>query len=222
MDDRRHDDETARVERAADLVPSSLMVVALVALVVTKSALVLEVVTHPQGVAVVTGLVFVWFALGRALLPRFTPPVARLVVMTTFALTIVMLLVVPYFRVSTANDALPDDVPSAPLMTGALRGLAHDAIGSASVYQGADGRLSIGLEAIDIDSGPDLHVWLVPRADATTRARGIHLGTLDANRGTTYYEVAADDAPDLTKGATVLVWCRVFGFAVAHAPQVTL
>ena len=213
---------TTPAARAADLVPIALLAPALVVLLVVKGALVVETLQHPRAIAMLAALVGAWLLLSRVVLPRFVADTARLLVMTAFAVTIVWLLVAPYLFTTRVDEPIPADVPSAPLTTGTLRGLAHDAIGNASVYQAADGRLFVGLESIDVDPGPDLHAYLVPREGARDRTDGVHLGRLRGTEGTQYFEIDADTAPDVTNGATVLVWCRVFGFAVAHAPQTAL
>lgn len=213
---------TTPAARAADLVPIALLAPALVVLLVAKGALVVEALQHPRAIAITVALVGAWLLAGRVVLPNLVADTARLLAMTAFAVAIVWLLIAPYFFTTRIDEPIPADVPSAPLTTGTLRGLAHDAIGNASVYQVADGRLFVGLEAIDIDPGPDLHAYLVPREGARDRTDGIHLGRLRGTEGTQYFEIDADAAPAVDDGTTVVVWCRLFAFAVAHAPQVAL
>jgi hypothetical protein len=181
----------------------------------TRAGIVVELAQAPLALTVVGVLVIAWFALGRVLLPRTVPARVRLVAMLALVAAVTWLLVVPYYRETRADESIAD---VDPVSTGALRALAHDATGSVSISRTEDGDLLVAFEQVDIDPGPDLQVWLVPRADARTTSGGEHLGTLRASNGTFSY--AADDRIDPDDGATVLVWCRVFGLAVAHATQV--
>ena len=105
--------------------------------------------------------------------------------------------------------------------TGELRGIDHDASGTASVYRLPDGSLVVGLEDIDIEPGPDYHVYVAKGADRKDRNDAIYLAALRGNQGTQYYDVPRE-AGDVGEGWTVLVWCRAFGVPIANATQQAL
>jgi hypothetical protein len=105
------------------------------------------------------------------------------------------------------------------ISSGTLRGVGHDASGTASVYERADGSRVVGLEAIDIEPGPDYRVFVVPGLDRESPGDGLELDALRGNQGTQYYEVPS--GTDVGPGWTVLVWCRAFGVPIANAGQTT-
>ncbi len=117
------------------------------------------------------------------------------------------------------SAAVTTTVPAAPvrISTGTLRGIGHDAAGTASVYERDDGSRVVGLEAIDIEPGPDYRVFVVPGLDQESPGDGLELDALRGNQGTQYYEVPS--GTDVGPGWTVLVWCRAFGVPVANAGQ---
>jgi hypothetical protein len=122
---------------------------------------------------------------------------------------------------STVAGTPPTTTTVAPeprrISTGTLRGIGHDASGAASVYERADGSRVVGLEAIDIEPGPDYRVYVVPGAEQERPDDGLELDALRGNQGTQYYEVPS--GTDVGPGWTVLVWCRAFGVPIANAGQ---
>lgn len=122
---------------------------------------------------------------------------------------------------STTRPADPPTSTPAPtrISTGVLRGIGHDATGTASIYERADGSRVVALEAIDIEPGPDYRVVVVPGADRERPGDGLELDALRGNQGTQYYEVPSGTGAG--PGWTVLVWCRAFGVPVASASQTT-
>lgn len=115
---------------------------------------------------------------------------------------------------STTTTVAPDPVR---ISTGTLRGIGHDATGTASVYERADRSRVVALEAIDIEPGPDYRVYVVPGTDQERPGDGLELDALRGNQGTQYYEVPS--GTDVGPGWTVLVWCRAFGVPIANAGQ---
>jgi hypothetical protein len=120
---------------------------------------------------------------------------------------------------SPSASSTPPTTSTAPvkISTGALRGIDHDATGTASIYRRSDGSAVVALEDIDIEPGPDYRVVVVRGDNRTEPGDGVELDALRGNQGTQYYEVprAVDPGP----GWTVLVWCRAFGVPVANATQ---
>ncbi len=104
------------------------------------------------------------------------------------------------------------------ITSGEIRGIDHDATGTATVYRQPDGSYVVGLENIDIEPGPDYRVYVVPTPDADRPDDGTEIDALKGNQGTQFYPVprAVGDVGD---GWTVLVWCRAFGVPVAAATQ---
>ena len=71
-------------------------------------------------------------------------------------------------------------------------------------------------EEVDIGSGPDLNVWLVPGDDQRGTGGGTFVAPLTAEQGNQNYTVP--DGVDPTDGTwTVLVWCTTFSLEVANA-----
>jgi hypothetical protein len=184
-----------------------------------------------------------WLVLSFVILPRVVRNVAvRSGILTVLALGAIAVLVVPTLRDTTVNEkfpqvaALQDDAkpPSSPAVaeavtpttvpqpvrvsTGRLTGIDHDASGTASVYRQPDGSFVAALESIDVEPGPDYHVWLVQGRDRRSPGDGIELAKLKGNQGTQYYEVPRTSA-EVGDGWTVLIWCRAFGVPVAAATQ---
>jgi len=123
----------------------------------------------------------------------------------------------PPTMATTRSTAAPDPVK---VSTGELRGIGHDATGTASVYERTDGSAVVALEDIDIEPGPDYRVYVVRGTDRESPGDGIELDGLRGNQGTQYYEVPA--GTDVGVGWTVLVWCRAFGVPVAGASQIAV
>jgi hypothetical protein len=103
--------------------------------------------------------------------------------------------------------------PVGPVLLGAgqIAGLAgHEGTGVAGVFRLDDGSHVLRLEHLDIQNGPDLHLYVVPGADQTSPGEGsLYLGALRGNVGDLTYELPPDFTP--TPGSwTVLVWCEAF------------
>jgi hypothetical protein len=122
--------------------------------------------------------------------------------------------------VASSAPSTSSTTPPAPvkISTGSLRGIDHDATGTAAIYRRSDGSAVIALEDIDIEPGPDYRVVVVRGEDRTEPGDGIELDALRGNQGTQYYEAPRDIDPG--PGWTVLVWCRAFGVPIANATQV--
>jgi hypothetical protein len=143
--------------------------------------------------------------------------------------------ILPAFRVSTVNDALPDPaagVPSAPTPTptptttptqpqtgvlarGRLAGIDHRASGRVTLVRLTGDRLLVRLEGLDVEAGPDYQVHLLPGAGRTSPEGGVKLARLKANRGNQNYPVPTGTT--VSGPQTVLIWCRAFAVPVANA-----
>ena len=125
------------------------------------------------------------------------------------------------FATAPLAGAASASAEPAPLASGRFHGVAHNATGSATIYQLADGNRLLRFSDFETSNGPELHVYLVAAADATDsdmvkNAGFIDLGALKGNRGDQNYQVAAN--VDLAKYRAATVWCRRFGVNFATAP----
>jgi hypothetical protein len=199
---------------------------------------------HSTRALVVNGLLLAgWLLLSLVIVPRVIRSAAwQAALLTAVAVTALFVLVVPTLRdkkvveefpAAAAEPTVPPTTlpgappttaptttaPAAPVKvsTGELRGVGHDASGTASIYQRADGRAVVELAAIDIEPGPDYRVIVVRGADQESPGDGLELDALRGNQGTQYYEVPSGTDPGA--GWTVLIWCRAFGVPVANSSQ---
>lgn len=92
----------------------------------------------------------------------------------------------------------------------------HRGSGDAALYDLGDNTRLLRFEDVDIGSGPDLDVYVVPGADQRNLDGAIYVANLTAERGNQNYDIP--DGVDLTDGTwTVLVWCETFDVEVANA-----
>jgi hypothetical protein len=78
----------------------------------------------------------------------------------------------------------------------------------------------VELRDIDVESGPDYHVHLVPGSDRQDPDGSIYLDALRGTRGTQYYPVPPGTDP--AGPWTVLIWCRAFAVPIAAATQMAV
>ena len=107
-------------------------------------------------------------------------------------------------------------VPSARL-AGTFRGADdfHFGKGTASIIETAPGRYTLRFESFSVRNGPDLFVYLSPKADGYAEG-ALELGTLKATDGAFGYELP--DGTDPTEFASAIVWCKQFAVLFAVAP----
>ena len=125
----------------------------------------------------------------------------------------------PAAPTGTTAPVLTSTVPVATrISTGPLKGIGHQASGTASLIRKPDGSLIVRLENFDIEGVPDPRVHLVPSKDAT-RPGGVDLGRLPGNRGRILDIAVPPSGNGAGTGWTVLVWCRAFSVPVANSTQ---
>ena len=97
----------------------------------------------------------------------------------------------------------------------------HPGMGTATVYELADGSRVLRFENFKVINGPQLHVWLVP-PDPVPDAVGREIpgyfdaGPLKGNIGDQNYEIPAD--LNLADFGSVVIWCVPFRVPFNAAP----
>ena len=155
--------------------------------------------------AIVAGAALVWRR-SRALRP------AALVAVATLAVVLGYL-----GYTSTVDRTVNEAVATGPAShAGTFASLAHATEGTARVVARADGSRVLTLTGFRTDPGPDLHVYLVPRAAPDGDVEGgERLGRLKGNVGDQQYPLPA--GLRLGERATAVVWCRAFSVAFGAA-----
>ncbi len=124
---------------------------------------------------------------------------------------------------ATTSRLAPAEPGAGPLAVsrGSFHSVAHETRGTATVYELEAGRHVVRLTNFATSNGPDVHVYLVPVADAkddatVTRAGFVDLGSLKGNVGDQNYDLPAGF--DHTKPMAVTIWCKRFGVNFGTAP----
>ena len=91
--------------------------------------------------------------------------------------------------------------------------IAHEGMGTATVYRLADGSLVLRFENFEVLNGPDLHVYLAPQNPVLDTVGielegAIDLGQLKGNIGDQNYELPADFDP--AEFPSIVIWCQPF------------
>ena len=107
--------------------------------------------------------------------------------------------------------------------TGTFHGAAHSTSGRATVYQAADGTLTLRLTKFKTSNGPDVHVILIAATDAqdndnflSKSVDRLELGKLKGNEGDQNYPIPA--GTDLSKYKAVSIYCERFNANFGAAP----
>ena len=99
------------------------------------------------------------------------------------------------------------------LAQGQFYDLAHEGMGTATVYRLADGSVVLRFENFAVLNGPDLHVYLatqdpVPNTVGVELEGAIDLGQLKGNIGDQNYTLPSGFDPKTFK--SVVIWCQPF------------
>jgi hypothetical protein len=118
------------------------------------------------------------------------------------------------------HSATAQSPSPAILAEGRLRGIAHEAKGTATLLRLENGKRVLRLREFETLNGPDLYVYLVAAPDASdnetvTKSGFVSLGRLKAPEGDQDYDVPA--RLDLGKYRSVSIWCRLFSVNFAAA-----
>jgi Electron transfer DM13 len=153
---------------------------------------------------VVAGAVVTWRRAPALRLPVSAVAVATFVVVGG-ALALLSM------RDVTVNETV---VAGPALAEGAFTSLAHSTEGTARIVEDGGSRI-LTLTDFHTDPGPDLYVYVVPRAGAADVEGGMRIDRLKGNIGNQQY--ALPEEVDVAAGATVLIWCRAFSVAFGAA-----
>jgi hypothetical protein len=99
------------------------------------------------------------------------------------------------------------------LVQGAFYDIAHEGMGTATIYRLADGTRVLRFENFEVLNGPELHVYLAPQ-DPVADTVGVELegaidlGQLKGNIGDQNYTLPDD--LDLSQFSSVVIWCVPF------------
>ncbi len=164
------------------------------------------------------GLTAVWFGLVSvaALVVWRRAPRLRLPVTAVALATIVV--VGGYLALTTLQDKTVDEAIAAGTaeLVGSFEPQAHTTIGTARVIEQPDGSRVLALVDFRTDAGPDLFVYVAPRATEGDDVDGAtRLGALKGNVGNQQYALPSE--LELGDAATVVVWCRTFTVSFGSA-----
>ncbi len=126
---------------------------------------------------------------------------------------------------SEPDKVMEEEMPASALQaavlhTGEFMGADefHQGMGSAAIYQAADGSLLLRLENFRVTNGPDLHVLLANGEKPTgeeNMGQFLDLGELKGNVGNQNYEIPA--GTDLSIYNSVVIYCQPFHVVFATA-----
>jgi len=201
--------------------------VVVVFILITKPVIIIQTLTTPIALAIVVAI-GIGVALITPLLRRFgTPAPIRAGVLAVVYLLLGYLLLWPFyeadvFPVAANQAAAPAPMPSAgpaATSTGNFEGLdGHRGSGKASLIQVAEGSYVVRFAGVDIGSGPDLRVYLVPGSNQESPGSAVELDqTRGVYRGDHNFTVPTSVDVATGEPYTVLVWCWMFQVPVAAA-----
>lgn len=156
-------------------------------------------------------LTALWFGLVTVAALVVWRRVPRLRLPVTAVACATMVLAGGYLALTTFRDKTVDEAITAGTaeLVGSFESRAHTTTGTAQVIDQADGSRVLALVDFRTDAGPDLFVYVVPRAAEGNDVDGAtRLGALKGNVGNQQYALPAE--LQLTDAATVVVWCRAF------------
>jgi len=113
------------------------------------------------------------------------------------------------------EEPMPTQAAASPviLFQGEFYNLAHEGMGTATIYLLPDGTRVLRFENFAVLNGPDLHVYLtvqdpVPDTVGSELEGAFDLGGLKGNIGDQNYDIPAD--LDLSGYHSVVIWCQPF------------
>lgn len=113
------------------------------------------------------------------------------------------------------DEAMPEEsqVTATEIKRGMFRDgdSLHEGSGDAILFALSDGRHLVRFDNFRVTNGPDLHVYLVPKANASGAVDitdYVDLGMLKGNSGSQNYFVEAD--VQITDELSIVIWCEPF------------
>lgn len=135
------------------------------------------------------------------------------------ALAVTVLVGIPMLRSTTVSEQVVTAAsPGATILGSApFVEVAHAGEGTATFVTREDGTTVVTFTGFSTDPGPDLFVYLTTEDPAAGGGIGeyVDLGRLKGNKGDQQYVIPA--GTDLSRYATVAVWCRAFDVAFVSA-----
>ena len=126
----------------------------------------------------------------------------------------------PLTTTSAPTSSAPVAAPVALTAPGSFRSFEHPTSGTAQLLRLPAGSAVLRLTGLSTSNGPDVRVWLSSRAVATAaqadQGAWLELAGLKGNRGDQNYAVPA--GADVSRYASVVLWCRRFSVAFGAAP----
>ena len=119
-------------------------------------------------------------------------------------------------------DDMPEPMDSMVILyQGEFYDIAHEGMGTATIYQLADGSRILRFENFEVLNGPELHVYLspgdpIPDTVGVEIPGSVDLGFLKGNVGNQNYEIPAD--LDLSEFGSIVIWCVPFRVPFNAAP----
>jgi hypothetical protein len=124
----------------------------------------------------------------------------------------------PSSRQATTVPSLAPIPTLVPLvaLSGSFKGMDefHFGRGTARLIETAPGQFVIRLENFEVRNGPDLYVYLSPKADGYAKG-SVEVGRLKADKGSQNY--ALPPGTDISSAASVVIWCKQFSVLFATA-----
>ena len=119
---------------------------------------------------------------------------------------------------SSPPDSTPPAIAPVALTTpGSFLSFEHRTSGTAQLLRLADGSAVLRLTGLSTSNGPDVRVWLSSQAASDAdQGAWLELSGLKGNRGDQNYAVPA--GADVSRYASVVLWCRRFSVAFGAAP----
>ena len=126
---------------------------------------------------------------------------------------------------SISEEDMPEgaDQGMTIIAQGQFYDIAHEGMGTATIYELADGTRILRFENFEVLNGPQLHVYLAPQNPVPDLAGAelegaIDLGALKGNIGDQNYTIPADVFLDQFQ--SVVIWCVPFRVAFNAAPLI--
>ncbi len=124
-----------------------------------------------------------------------------------------------------ATDEMPEEADNGMIILarGQIYDIAHEGMGTATIYELADGTRILRFENFEVLNGPQLHVYLAPQNPVADTVRielegSLDLGPLKGNIGDQNYIIPNEIFLDHFE--SVVIWCVPFRVPFNAAPLI--